>query len=362
MQKGVCRKCYGFDLGHNKPVEMGTAVGIIAAQSIGEPGTQLTMRTFHTGGVAGGGDITQGLPRVDELFEARSPKKQAVLSEVAGEVEIEEADGKIITSPTGKKIFEGRRGQKIVHIHFSGMAETKIKTRSEDEVMVKDGDTIKEEEVVVVRGASGEEVKAKYPSTVKIEKNTITLSYEGPHVRDYIIPLGYKLLVKNSDKVEQGDSLTDGSINSHQLFELKGREAVQRYILQEVQSIYSSQGQKVNDKHVELIIRQMFSREYIEDAGDTDLLPGEVVEKAQLEFSNRQAQKEGGKPATGRELFLGISRVALSTQSFLSAASFQETAKVLINTAITGKIDYLEGLKENVIIGRLIPAGTGFKQ
>ena len=181
-------------------------------------------------------------------------------------------------------------------------------------------------------------------------------------MRDYIVPLGYKVLVKTGDKVEQGDLLTDGSINPHQLFELKGREAVQRYILQEVQNIYSSQGQKVNDKHVELLIRQMFSRVYIEDAGETDLLPGEVVEKSQLDFSNRQSKKDGGKPAIGRELFLGISKVALSTQSFLSAASFQETARVLINTAITGKIDYLEGLKENVIIGRLIPAGTGFKK
>ncbi len=362
MQKGVCRKCYGFDLSKNKPVEFGVAVGIIAAQSIGEPGTQLTMRTFHTGGVAGGGDITQGLPRVDELFEARAPKKQAMLAEVAGEIEIEKADGKIITSPSGKKIFEGRRGQEIIRIHFSGMDEMKLKTKAEDEVMVKDGDFVQKDQIIVVRGASGEEVTAKYPSTVKIEKNTLTLSYEGPHVREYIVPLGYKLLVKTGDKVEKGDILTDGSINPHQLFELKGREAVQRYILQEVQNIYSSQGQKVNDKHVELIIRQMFSRVYIEDAGETDLLPGEVVEKSQLDFSNRQAKKDGGKPAIGRELFLGISKVALSTQSFLSAASFQETAKVLINTAITGKIDYLDGLKENVIIGRLIPAGSGFKQ
>ncbi|TAN32157.1 DNA-directed RNA polymerase subunit beta' [Patescibacteria group bacterium] len=361
LQKGVCRKCYGFDLGHNKPVEFGTAVGIVAAQSIGEPGTQLTMRTFHTGGIASESDITQGLPRVDELFEARAPKRQAVLAEVDGEIEVEEADGKIITSATGKKIFEGRRGQKIVHVHFSGMDEMKIKSKAEDEVLVKDGAVVKKDEVLVVRGSSGEEIAAKYPGTVKIERSTITLTYEGPHVRDYIIPLGYKLMVKSGDKAAKGARLTDGSINLHQLFELKGREAVQRYILEEVQNIYSSQGQKVNDKHVELIIRQMFSRVYVEDAGDTDLLPGEVVEKAQLDFSNRQAKKDGSKPAAGREMFLGISRVALSTQSFLSAASFQETAKVLINTSITGKIDYLEGLKENVIIGRLIPAGTGYK-
>ncbi len=361
LPKGVCRKCYGFDLAHNKPAEYGAAVGIIAAQSIGEPGTQLTLRTFHAGGVVGG-DITQGLPRVEELFECRAPKHQAVLADVEGKVEIEDADGKIVTSPTGKKIFEGRRGQKIVRVHFEGMDEMKTKLKSEDEVMVKNGDNVIKDTVLIVRGASGEEVIAKYDGQVKIEKNNFTLSYVGPKVREYIIPLGYKLYVKSGEEVKKGDQMTDGSIHLQELFELKGRAAVQRYILQEVQNIYSSQGQKVNDKHVELLIKQMFSRVYVEDAGDTDLLPGEVVERAQVDYANRLAKKEGGKLATVRELLLGISRVALSTQSFLSAASFQETAKVLINTAITGKIDYLEGLKENVIIGRLIPAGTGFKQ
>jgi len=360
LPKGVCQKCYGFDLSYNKPVSLGTAVGVIAAQSIGEPGTQLTLRTFHTGGVAGS-DITQGLPRVEELFECRNPKHQATLADVDGTIEIEDADGKIITSPSGKKIFEGRRGQKIIKIHFEGMDETKIKFTAEDELLVKDGEMIDTDAVILVRGSSGDEIKAKYPSQIKVGKNTVTLSYNGPKVREYIIPLGYKLYVKNGQKVEKGEQLTDGSVNLHELFELRGRPAVQRYILEEVQNIYSSQGQKVNDKHMELIIRQMFSRVYVEDAGDTDLLPGEVVEKAQLEFSNRQTIKDGGKESAGRELLLGISRVSLSTQSFLSAASFQETARVLINTAITGKIDYLEGLKENVIIGRLIPSGTGFR-
>jgi DNA-directed RNA polymerase subunit beta' len=361
LPKGVCQKCYGFDLSYNKPAEMGTAVGVIAAQSIGEPGTQLTLRTFHTGGVAGS-DITQGLPRVEELFECRNPKHQAFLADVDGKIEIEDADGKIITSPTGKKIFEGRRGQKIIKIHFEGMDETKIKFAAEDELMVKDGEMVEAETVLLVRGSSGDEVKAKYSSQVKVGKNTMTLNYTGPKVREYIIPLGYKLYVKDNDMVEKGLRLTDGSVNLHELFDLKGRAAVQRYVLEEVQNIYSSQGQKVNDKHMEIVIRQMFSRVYVEDAGDTDLLPGEVVEKAQLDFSNRMARKDGIKEATGRELLLGVSRVSLSTQSFLSAASFQETARVLINTAITGKIDYLEGLKENVIIGRLIPSGTGFRK
>ncbi len=359
--KGVCQKCYGYDLSYNKPAELGASVGIIAAQSIGEPGTQLTLRTFHTGGVAGS-DITQGLPRIEEIFEVRTPKHQALLTDVEGKVEVEDADGKIITSPTGKKIFEGRRGQKIIKVHFEGMDEMKISTGSEDEVMVKNDEIVEQDTVLVVRGSSGEEIKAKYAGQVKIEKNKIRLSYNGPRVREYIVPLGYKLYVKTGDEVQKGDQLTDGSIHLQELFELKGRPAVQKYILEEVQNIYSSQGQKVNDKHMEVIIRQMFSRVYVEDAGDTELLPGEVVEKAHLEFCNNQAKKEGGKEATARELLLGISRVSLSTQSFLSSASFQETARVLINTAITGKIDYLEGLKENVIIGRLIPAGTGFKK
>ncbi len=362
LPKGVCRKCYGNDLAHNRPVEFGTAVGTIAAQSIGEPGTQLTLRTFHAGGVAGGGDITQGLPRVEELFENRMPKHKAILSEVAGKIEVEDADGKIVTSASGKKIFEGRRGQKIIRVHFEGMDETKIKVTAEDEVMAKDGDTVQKDQVIVVRGATGEEVTAKYTSEVKIVKNNITLSYVGPKIREYIVPTGYKMLVKEGDVAEKGQRMTNGSISLQELFELSGRPAVQRYVLEEIQNIYSSQGQKVNDKHVELLIKQMFSRVYVEDAGETELLPGEVVEKSQLEFANRLAKKNGGTLATARELLLGISRVALSTQSFLSSASFQETAKVLINSAITGKVDYLEGLKENVIIGRLIPAGTGFKQ
>jgi DNA-directed RNA polymerase subunit beta' len=309
-----------------------------------------------------GGDITQGLPRVEELFEVRSPKHQAVLSEVNGKVEIEDADGKIVTSPTGKKIFEGRRGQKIIKINFEGVEEMKIKYKGEDEVVVKDGEEVKADDVILVRGASGEEIKAKYPGRVAVTKTTLTLSYEGPKVREYIIPLGYKLFVKSGDIVGKGAIMTDGSVNLQQLFELQGRAAVQRYILQEVQNIYSSQGQKVNDKHVELVIRQMFSRAYIEDAGDTDLLPGEVVEKSVVDQANRMVKKDTGKFASSRELLLGISKVALTTQSFLSAASFQETARILINTASTGKIDYLEGLKENVIIGKIIPAGTGFNQ
>ncbi len=360
LPKGVCVKCYGFDLSNNKVAKKGSAVGIVAAQSIGEPGTQLTMRTFHLGGVAGGGDITQGLPRVEELFEARNPKRKAVLSEVAGTISIEDADGKIITSPTGRKVFEGRRGQKIIKVSFEGQDEEIIKVLKADDLKVTEGQSVKKGEVLLVRGASGEEVKAAYTGTVGMDGKKLVLNYTGKHTKEYIIPIGYKLWVKDGDTVEKGAQLTEGSVNLQELHELRGRDAVQRYILTGIQEIYAAQGQRLNDKHVEVIIKQMFSRVYIEDPGDTDLLPGETVEKSQFLIANIEAKKEGKKEAKARELFLGISKVSLSTQSFLSAASFQETARVLINAAITGKVDYLDGLKENVIIGRLIPVGTGF--
>ncbi|MFZ2190137.1 MAG: DNA-directed RNA polymerase subunit beta' [Candidatus Magasanikiibacteriota bacterium] len=362
LPKGVCVKCYGYDLSNRELVKKGTAVGIIAAQSIGEPGTQLTMRTFHLGGVAGGGDITQGLPRVEELFEARNPKRKAVLSEVNGTIEIEDADGKVITSPTGRKIFEGRRGQKIIKVHFEGVDEIKVKVKAEDEVQVVDGQKVNQDDVLIVRGSSGEEFRAKYEGTVHMDDKQLVLTYEGRHNKEYIIPMGYKLWVKDGDEVKKGDQLTEGAVNLQELYELKGRYAVQNYILKEIQEIYASQGQRLNDKHVEIIIKQMFSRIYIEDPGDTDLLPGETVERAQFMNANTDALKDSKKESAGRELFLGISKVSLSTQSFLSAASFQETARVLINAAITGKVDYLEGLKENVIIGRRIPAGTGYRE
>ncbi len=360
LPKGVCIKCYGYDLGYNRIVHTGVAAGIIAAQSIGEPGTQLTMRTFHLGGVAGG-DITQGLPRVEELLEARMPKRKALLSEISGMVEIEDADGKVITGPTGRKIFEGRRGQKIIKIVGDKPEETVFTVGSADEVRVEDGATVKKDEVVIVRGTTGEELAANSDGIVKRTKEGLIIVHDGASVKEYIVPIGFKVWVKNGVLVGRGDQLTEGSIELNELYVLKGRDSVQRYILTEIQEIYAAQGQRLNDKHIEIIIKQMFSRVYIEESGDTDLLPGEVVEKSQLLIANAAAEATGKKSALGRELLLGISKVALTTQSFLSSASFQETSRVLVNAAITGKIDYLEGLKENVIIGRLIPAGTGFK-
>jgi len=359
LAKGVCTKCYGFDLSNRMPVKTGTAVGVIAAQSIGEPGTQLTMRTFHLGGVAGGGDITQGLPRVEELFEARNPKRKAILAEVAGKIEIEDADGKIITSPTGRKIFEGRRGQKIVKVHHEGSEEVVYEISKEDDVKIAEGQKVKKGDKILVRGGSGEIIKATNPGVVRFDGEKMVLTYDGKTTKEYVIPLGYKLWVNDGDDVEKGDQLTEGALDLKELFELKGQDAVKRYVLAEIQEIYASQGQRLNDKHIEIIIKQMFSRVFIEDPGETDLLPGEIVERSQLILANRQAKKDGVKEAKGRVMLMGISKISLTTQSFLSSASFQETSRVLVSAAITGKIDYLEGLKENVIIGRLISAGTG---
>ena len=314
LPKGVCQKCYGMDLGHNRLVTVGTAVGIIAAQSIGEPGTQLTMRTFHTGGVANEDDITQGLPRVEELFEVRPPKRKAVLAEVAGVVSIHEADRE---AAPGAIVPRGQR---------------------------------------VLRVLSASPLPAA--TAPKRGRGKAAKTETGTSAWEVIISLGYTLWVKDGQTVNTGDQLTDGSIDLQQIFRLRGRLAAQRYIIKEIQYIYSSQGQRLNDKHIEIICRQLFSRAYVVDGGDTHLLPGEIVERASIEEANRTTT---GKPATYEDVLLGMTKAALATKSFLAAASFQETARVLINAAITGRVDSLEGLKENVIIGRLIPAGTGFR-
>ncbi|RHW65738.1 DNA-directed RNA polymerase subunit beta', partial [Clostridium botulinum] len=258
------------------------AVGIVAAQSIGEPGTQLTMRTFHTGGVAGA-DITQGLPRVEELFEARKPKGLAIVSEVSGTVKMEET---------------------------------------------------KKKRTIIVVTDDGEEVS-------------------------YDIPFGSRIKVKNGDIISAGDEITEGSINPHDILRIKGVDGVKNYLLSEVQKVYRLQGVDINDKHLEVVIRQMTRKIKIEDSGDTELLPGTMIDVFDFEEANREILEKGGEPAVGRIALLGITKAALATDSFLSAASFQETTRVLTDAAIKGKIDPLLGLKENVIIGKLIPAGTG---
>jgi len=284
-EHGVCCKCYGSNLATGGEVNIGEAVGIIAAQSIGEPGTQLTMRTFHTGGVAGD-DITQGLPRVEELFEARKPKGLAIISEISGVVKINE--------------------------------------------------TKKKREAVV----SNEEGESKV----------------------YLIPYGSRLKVSDGQHVEAGDELTEGSINPHDILKIKGVKGVQAYLLQEVQKVYRLQGVDISDKHIEIIIRQMLRKVKIEDAGDTDMLPGGLVDIFRFEKENDEVIRRGGQPAVAKRVLLGITKASLATESFLSAASFQETTRVLTEAAIKGKVDPLVGLKENVIIGKLIPAGTGMSR
>ncbi|WP_329385695.1 DNA-directed RNA polymerase subunit beta' [Anaerofustis butyriciformans] len=284
---GICAKCYGVDLTSMKPVSIGEAVGTIAAQSIGEPGTQLTMRTFHTGGVASAEDITQGLPRIEELFEARRPKGQAIISDIDGVIEITEEDG--------------------------------------------------HSKVIVMNNENGE-------------------------VFEYDIPYGARIKVRQGDRIEAGDEITEGSIYPEDLLRIKGIDGVQKYILTEVQKVYRYQGVHISDKHVEIIIRQMLRKYEVEDAGETDLLPGTSVDLFEFDSANEKAREEGKQEATGRRKLLGITKASLSTSSFLSAASFQETTKVLTDAAIQGKVDPLLGLKENIILGKLIPAGTGIKK
>ena len=285
---GVCRKCYGRDLGTGDQVQVGEAVGIIAAQSIGEPGTQLTMRTFHTGGVAGD-DITQGLPRVEELFEARKPKRNAIIAENEGVVRV---------VPN-----EGKKGT-----------------------------------------------------------NTIFITSEDGVELDYLIPYGSRIIVKDGDVVSLGARLTEGSINPHDIMRVMGTQATQRYLVYEVQKVYKSQGVEINDKHIEVIVRQMLHKVKIETAGDADMLPGDMIDINTFDEENRRLALNGREKATGKRTLLGITKAALATDSFLSAASFQETTRVLTDAAIKGKIDPLLGLKENVIIGKLIPAGTGMSR
>ena len=372
VHRGVCSKCYGYDLAYNKPVKIGTAVGIIAAQSIGEPGTQLTMRTFHTGGVAGQEDITQGLPRVEEIFEGRPPKKRAFIADVAGAVKIETAE-RTIANEGGEVIISNPQA-KILKIYYAGpetdkyhfaeatreaVLESKDNKKQEIKILVKDGAEVnKNSELFSI----GKKIfKAKKAGRVKLEEKCLKLESQVEKVKEYIVPKGFGIWVKDGQKVNIGDQLTDGSLDLHQLFRLRGKLAAQKYIIEEIQYVYSSQGQPLNDKHIEIIARQMFSRVYVNDAGDTELLPGEIVEKAIFDQTNDEARAVGKKTARGEELLLGITKSSLTTNSFLSAASFQETARVLIDAAVTGKIDDLEGLKENVIIGRPIPAGTGYR-
>ncbi|MCK5415996.1 DNA-directed RNA polymerase subunit beta' [Candidatus Parcubacteria bacterium] len=379
MDRGICAKCYGWDLGYNKLVKMGTAVGVIAAQSIGEPGTQLTMRTFHTGGIAGVEDITQGLPRVEEIFEARSPKGKAILAEVDGKVKIETAQREI-KDAKGKVIVSNQPLTKVLKIYYRGadadkytfvsvLKEAKLKlkeegakktvTRKDIKVMVKDKDKIKTGAVIFKIGTK--EIEAKNGGIVNInEDKFVEIITNVEKVQEFNISKDTTILVEVGDEVKIGDQLTDGSMELQQLYKLRGRLETQRYIIREIQAVYSSQGQPLSDKHIEIIAKQMFSRYVVVESNDAALLPSEIVEHAVVARAHKALEKNQ-KQADVKQILMGITKASLTTDSFLSAASFQETARVLIDSAVSGKIDYLEGLKENVIIGRLIPSGTGYK-
>jgi len=321
--EGICQKCYGYDLGRNELVKLGEAVGIVTAQAIGEPATQLTLRTFHTGGVAGGQDITQGLPRVEEIFEARQPKGKAIISEVDGQV---------------KNIVK-KGEQIIVQIEpVNGVSGVPTK--------------------VGAKKAVGPDFRQDSKSRRALAASKLTK--KDKKILEYTLSNNIGIRVEQGDLVAEGQQISEGHINLSELFKVAGQEAVQRYIIKEVQQIYTFAGENINDKHIEMIVRQMFSRIKIKDPGSTNLLAGQIVEQSCFQKENEKFAKKG-KPATGQTLLLGVTKVSLTTDSFLSAASFQETARVLIEASIQGKEDTLRGLKENVIIGKLIPAGTGLK-
>ena len=344
-RRGICAMCYGRDLGRGKLVEVGSAVGIVAAQSIGEPGTQLTLRTFHTGGVAAGGDITSGLPRVEELFEARKkPKGEAVVTDIDGVVEVIRAD------KTG--------GSKIVKVLNSTTLRDEYEVPGNWAVKVEDGEDVPDGALLAQRGDS--QVLAEHGGKVKRKENSIIIIREIHEEQEYDIPTNSRLLVVDNQEVRAGESLTEGSQNPHRILRILGREACELYFLTEMQKVYRSQGQNINDKHFEVIVRKMLSRVQIVRPGDSNLLPGELIDRSEFKEMNEELAAAGKQTATSVPALLGVTRASLATDSFLSASSFQHTIKVLAGAAIEGKSDGLFGLKENVIIGKLIPAGTGY--
>ncbi|PIR49267.1 DNA-directed RNA polymerase subunit beta' [Candidatus Peregrinibacteria bacterium CG10_big_fil_rev_8_21_14_0_10_55_24] len=344
-RKGICQRCYGRDLGDNETVMIGTPVGIIAAQSIGEPGTQLTMRTFHMGGVAEGADITQGLTRVEELFEARSPRTPAVLSDIAGTVKVSHPGGRT-----------------IVHVMATEKGEDTYRIPAGFEVIVKKGQTVKERSVLAKSSMDKSTLKVSVAGKISdATDGIVTVRHSELQERTYEFAARESLLVKSGDTVEVGQPLNMGHFNLQDLLIKKGRYSVQRYIVHEVQHIYASQGQTINDKHLEIIVRKMFSKVRILDAGATAFLPGETADIGEVDFENRRLGSKK-KLATYEHLLLGITRAALATDSWLSGASFQETIRVLVEAATTRKVDLLQGLKENVIIGRLIPTGQVYRE
>jgi DNA-directed RNA polymerase subunit beta' len=346
LMHGICASCYGMDLGRGEIVKEGAAVGIVAAQSIGEPGTQLTLRTFHTGGVAAGGDITTGLPRVEELFEARrAPKGEAVITAISGKVNIIQNDR--------------YSDQRVIRVESSEMISDEYEVPEEWNIELADEGSAEAGDVVAVKDDA--KITAQHAGRVRVEDRKVVISYEQSESEDYDIPSTSRLMVEEGDHVEAGQPLTEGSLNPHTILSINGRDACELYLLSEIQKVYRAQGQNIHDKHFEVIIRKMLSKTQIINPGETKLLPMDLVDRLVLRDINEKAMQEGKKPARFVEVLLGITKASLNTDSFLSASSFQHTIKVLAGAAIESKEDPLFGLKENVIIGKLIPAGTGFE-
>jgi DNA-directed RNA polymerase subunit beta' len=329
-------------MARNGLVQIGEAVGVIAAQSIGEPGTQLTLRTFHTGGVAGEADITRGLPRVQELFEARNPKGESIIAEISGVVEVLR-DGDLRT----------------LHVTSSNMVRDEYDLPGNYAKLIESGSQIEDGTPLAKRGER--EIIATHGGKVTIGEGKIVVRRENRDEREYDVPPTARLRVDNGQKVVAGQQLTDGAQNPHTILKIKGREAVQQYLLDEVQKVYRSQGVSINDKHIEVILRQLLRRVKVRTVGESPYLVGQLVDALEFAEMNQKMIAESKRPATAVSQLLGITKAALNTESFLAASSFQHTINVLAGAAIEGKRDDLHGLKENVIIGKLIPAGTGFR-
>jgi DNA-directed RNA polymerase subunit beta' len=401
LRHGLCATCYGRDLARGGWAQVGEAVGIIAAQSIGEPGTQLTLRTFHTGGVAGASDITHGLPRVQELFESRIPKGESTISDIDGVLELDQQDGVRVLRVVNSEVFtddylipknyrilvedeqsitEGEAiaqyGEKTIVAENPGrvFVETPailVKVRGSAQPlehplpanykpMVEDGQKVKEGDPIAEYKA--QQIVTEKSGVVTIRpQSTIYVRRETRDEREYEIATTARLRVEPGSRVHAGQQLTEGSINPNRLLLILGRDAVQLYLLAEIQQVYRSQGVNINDKHIEVIIRQMLNKVRVVQSGDTHLLPGEMENVLTFQDINDEIVQAGGRRATAQPVLLGITKAALNTESFLSGASFQHTINVLAGAAIEGKVDGLYGLKENVIIGKLIPAGTGYR-
>jgi len=352
-RQGACQRCYGRDLARGHLVDLNTAVGIIAAQSIGEPGTQLTLRTFHTGGVVEL-DITSGLPRVEELFEVRPPKAQAILSEIDGVAEVIHNEERKVIKVTSSEVFRDEyslpsgwqvmvdNGQRVDIGTVLACPAPEAKPKSKSKAAALTTET--------------QPIPARVAGEVVIEDGQLSIIYEEEEEREYVVPAATHIRVQSGDLIKAGQQLTDGTINPQDILHILGKEAVQQHLVEEVQKVYRSQGVNINDKHIEVIAHQMLSKVRIDSSGDTDLVPGELIDRFHYEDVNAKVLAEGGEPATAHTVLMGITRASLNTDSWLAAASFQETTRVLTEAAVYGKIDKLVGLKENVIIGRLIPA------